>query len=398
MASLKGLTREAVDATLDEFDAIGRRAFLERYRFGEAKGLYLAREGKRYDSKAIVGAAMARVPGRRALEYSDFTGGVASVVRALEKLGYEIVDERPPRNPPWAAEEIILALDVYLTHGLLDDLDAPVIRLSDDLNALDIHPERPDAERWRNPNGAAMKLGNFAHFDPAYPGQGLDAGSRLDRRVWDRLSPYPDLVGRLANQIRAGSRVDLDTLPLAAETDAQVGSPGPAPSTRVTAITAPVEGHHSLGKYEVSPSGEPRFAERLEQPLVESFCQFLVEGGYEHGRVLYSLDGVIYATDLVVRANSVLFEAKYRTGRGSIRMAVGQVKDYDYMQQQAEGNGFAVLALLLGGRPTESALGYLRREGIGAAWPIEDSWAATADLSSLLTGCDWRFGVPGDES
>jgi len=101
VASLKGLTREAVDATLDEFDAIGRRAFLERYHFGEAKGLYLVRDGKRYDSKAIVGAAMARVPGRRALEYSDFTGGVASVVRVLESLGYEVVDERPTRNPPW---------------------------------------------------------------------------------------------------------------------------------------------------------------------------------------------------------------------------------------------------------------------------------------------------------
>lgn len=62
MASLKGFTVEAVDATLAEFDAIGREAFLVKYDFGEAKGLYLVRDGKRYDSKAIVGARSSRAP------------------------------------------------------------------------------------------------------------------------------------------------------------------------------------------------------------------------------------------------------------------------------------------------------------------------------------------------
>ena len=96
MASLRGLTVEAVHATLAEFDAIGREAFLSTYDFGPAKGLYLVRDGKRYDSKAIVGAAIGRLPGRTPLRASEFTGGVASVVRALEKLGYTVVDERPP--------------------------------------------------------------------------------------------------------------------------------------------------------------------------------------------------------------------------------------------------------------------------------------------------------------
>jgi 5-methylcytosine-specific restriction protein A len=221
MASLKGLTVEAVDTTLAEFDAIGRDAFLAKYNFGEAKGLYLVRDGKRYDSKAVVGAAVGRVLGRSALQGPDFTGGVASVVRALEKLGYAVVDERPTRNPRWATEEVILALDLYLTRGLLDDRAAEVIELSAALNALDIHPARPDAERWRNPNGVALKLANFAHVDPGYPGRGMTGGSTLDRRAFQRLKPYPDLVSAsqpTSVRVLASTSTTCRSLPIRAKT------------------------------------------------------------------------------------------------------------------------------------------------------------------------------------
>lgn len=356
MASLRGLTLEAVDATLAEFDAIGRDAFLSKYDFEPAKGLYLVRDGKRYDSKAVVGAAIGRLPGRTPLRASEFTGGVASVVRVLESLGYLVIDERPPRNPRWAVEEIILALDVYLTHGQLDDQDAEVVELSAILNALAIHPERPDAERWRNPNGVALKLANFAHLDPGYAGRGMSSVSALDRLVFERLRPYPDLVGRLAADIRAGVRVDLDSLPIAAERSATRQEAAPAPSTRVTATSIPVEQHHTSGRYEMSQPLSPVLAERLEQPLVRDFCDFLDAGGYPSERVRYTLDGVDYVTDIVVRSVGLLFEAKYHTGRGSIRMAIGQIKDYDFMEAEATQSGFSALAVLLGGRPTESAL------------------------------------------
>lgn len=389
MASLKGLTVEAVNATLAEFDAIGREEFLAKYNFGEAKGLHLVRDGKRYDSKAIVGAAVGRLAGRTALQGPDFTGGLASVVRALENLGYTVIDERPTRNPRWATEEIILALDLYLSHGLLDDKAEEVIDLSGVLNALDIHPERPDADRWRNPNGVALKLANFAHVDPGYPGRGMDRGSALDRRVFDRLKPYPDLVRALASDIRAGARVELGNLPIPAEPSANSDAVRPAPSTRVTATTIPIEQHHRSGKYEVSQPVEPRFAERIEQPLVRSFCDFLEVGGYASERVRYTLDGVEYVTDIVVRSAGLLIEAKYHTGRGPIRMAVGQIKDYDFMEFEANGNGFLSLAVLLGDRPTESALRYLKREGVEAAWSAKDGWAATDKLREQVDRCAW---------
>jgi hypothetical protein len=48
---------DAVVRAVQEFDAVGRRAFLARYRFGEARQYFLSMHGKLYDSKAIIGAA-----------------------------------------------------------------------------------------------------------------------------------------------------------------------------------------------------------------------------------------------------------------------------------------------------------------------------------------------------
>ena len=58
---------------------------------------------------------------------------------------------------------------------LLDDTDPAVVELSHVLNSLEIQSERPDADRFRNPNGVALKLANFAARDPNYDGRGYDA-------------------------------------------------------------------------------------------------------------------------------------------------------------------------------------------------------------------------------
>lgn len=65
--------------------------------------------------------------------------------------------DQPPvatrkRNPSWARDELILALDLYLREGQLDAADPSVIELSAVLNALPIHTDRPDREKFRNPN------------------------------------------------------------------------------------------------------------------------------------------------------------------------------------------------------------------------------------------------------
>jgi 5-methylcytosine-specific restriction protein A len=121
--------------------------------------------------------------------------------------------DQPPvatrkRNPSWARDELILALDLYLREGQLDAADPSVIELSAVLNALPIHTDRPDREKFRNPNGVAMKLANFAALDPGYPGVGLDAGGQGDRDVWDYFSSRPGLLTPLVARLRAGADSD----------------------------------------------------------------------------------------------------------------------------------------------------------------------------------------------
>lgn len=89
--ALSDLTPEAVSAVLEEFDQLGRDAFLRRYGFKPARSYFLIRGGKSYDSKAVVGAAHGKLPGLTALRPADFSGGDAVVGRLLSRLGFEVV-------------------------------------------------------------------------------------------------------------------------------------------------------------------------------------------------------------------------------------------------------------------------------------------------------------------
>jgi putative restriction endonuclease len=83
--------RNAVMAAVTEFKALGRDDFLEKYGFGRARKYCLELDGERFDSKAIVGAALAyQFPGRR-LTARDFRGGEATVARKLRSLGFVVV-------------------------------------------------------------------------------------------------------------------------------------------------------------------------------------------------------------------------------------------------------------------------------------------------------------------
>jgi hypothetical protein len=105
----------------------------------------------------------------------------------------------------WNEDELVLALDLYLRRGLLDDTDPEVIALSRELNAWALQdPDRPGI--FRNPNGVAMKLANFAALDPKYAGRGLSRFGAADRRVWERLANSPAALAARVAGIRAGRR------------------------------------------------------------------------------------------------------------------------------------------------------------------------------------------------
>jgi len=55
--TLSDVTRTGVLAAVDEFDRVGREAFLKATGFGPARAYFLEHDGKLYDSKAVIGYA-----------------------------------------------------------------------------------------------------------------------------------------------------------------------------------------------------------------------------------------------------------------------------------------------------------------------------------------------------
>jgi 5-methylcytosine-specific restriction protein A len=107
-------------------------------------------------------------------------------------------------NPNWTRDELILVLDLYfqLEHGQITSRNPKIIELSDLLNALPIHSKQRKDQKFRNPNGVAMKMSNFLRFDPTYEGRGLESGSKLDQVVWEEYESDQMLLAQVAQSIR----------------------------------------------------------------------------------------------------------------------------------------------------------------------------------------------------
>lgn len=115
------------------------------------------------------------------------------------------------KNPPWTRDELILALDLYFRHhpNQISNSHAEVKKLSEILNALPIHRNRPDAAKFRNENGVYTKLCNFLRFDPDYPGKGLTHGNSQEKAVWEEFANDQGRLKQVASAIR--QRVDVKT-------------------------------------------------------------------------------------------------------------------------------------------------------------------------------------------
>ncbi|HMK18417.1 MAG TPA: HNH endonuclease [Chitinophagaceae bacterium] len=108
------------------------------------------------------------------------------------------------RNPKWHRDEIILALDLYFSkdRGSIDSGNPKIIEVSKVLNQLPIFHDRPDKEKFRNPNGVTLKLSNFKHFDPDHKGVGMSGGSKLDEIVFNEFYNDREKLRAIATEIR----------------------------------------------------------------------------------------------------------------------------------------------------------------------------------------------------
>ena len=102
---LTDVTDEGINRAMDECDELGREVFLKRHGFGRSRGYFVIRDGRRYDSKAIVGVAHGYDhPNLGPLESRRFSGGNLTVARHLEFLGFEVERPPPPSYPSRAKE------------------------------------------------------------------------------------------------------------------------------------------------------------------------------------------------------------------------------------------------------------------------------------------------------
>jgi 5-methylcytosine-specific restriction protein A len=114
------------------------------------------------------------------------------------------------RNPPWVIDELLLALDVYVRvpDARQSKSHPEVVALSQALRSLPLPLERPDPQRFRNVNGAFLKLQNFKSIDPEYTADGRVGMRRgvsdREQQIWDRYANRHDELRALAQHIRDG--------------------------------------------------------------------------------------------------------------------------------------------------------------------------------------------------
>jgi predicted HNH restriction endonuclease len=114
------------------------------------------------------------------------------------------------KNPTWSRDELILAMSAYMElrgHLPSGPADPSVVALSRQLNELEKPADVADLGRFRNPNGAYMKLMNFRSFDPDYTSQGksgLSNTGKLDKQIWDEFFERPVELGREVQRIGSG--------------------------------------------------------------------------------------------------------------------------------------------------------------------------------------------------
>ncbi|MBB5829790.1 HNH endonuclease [Micromonospora carbonacea] len=206
--TLADVTRASVLAAVEEFDRLGRDAFLKSTGFGRSRAYYLDYQGSLYDSKAIIGYAHGVSTGT-AWGPANFSGGDKTVAQRLEALGF-MVAFLP--NPDWTRDEIILACDLVLTNGWrqLDANDERVRALSELLQSPAIHRGRRNPD-FRNPAGVALKTYNIVADS--------SNGNQLDKLVRQEFQDQPTEMQALAARIRELLREEAEAEPVSNDPD-----------------------------------------------------------------------------------------------------------------------------------------------------------------------------------
>ncbi|MGC5805740.1 DUF3883 domain-containing protein [Ralstonia pseudosolanacearum] len=115
---------DSIKLALEEFDQLGRTAFLEKYGFGRSRD-YMVRDvstGNLYDSRAIIGAAYGyEFRDEGPLTASDLPSDEAVAERMLAGLGFEVVRV----GQDWSKEEVEVTVHDYFQMLTLESAQRP---------------------------------------------------------------------------------------------------------------------------------------------------------------------------------------------------------------------------------------------------------------------------------
>ena len=190
----------AVQAALDEFVRLGRMAFLARYGFGKSRDFMVrdAKSGQLCDSKAILGAAFGhQFPEEGPLQAANFSGGEATVVPKLQRLGFEVVRI----GEDWSAAEVQATVASYFD---MLGLEAAQQRYTKaEFNALlrqKLQGRSKGAVELKFQNISAVLHGLELLFISGYKPR-ANAQLLLRQAVQQFVLDHPDIVGHVVDAL-----------------------------------------------------------------------------------------------------------------------------------------------------------------------------------------------------
>jgi hypothetical protein len=130
----------------------------------------------------------------------------------------------------------------------------------------------------------------------------------------------------------------------------------------------PIE-RHLTERMMIEPNREPYEAERREQRLVTEFEAYLLGQGHDVCRLQLRPDGepAPLFCDLFDRTTNTLVEAKGSVARPAIRMAIGQLADYERLVKPTPKK-----LILVPQEPRPDLLNLITSQGIAVAWPGDE--------------------------
>jgi hypothetical protein len=377
------VTVQHVLAAIAECDRMGQAAFLRHYRFGDALKYVLLHGGREYDSKAVVGVAHRHATGT-ALTAADFSGGRATVVSHLQKLGFT-VEERQ------AGQQLILDPEA-VTSGFAQEPRHWLLQCNP--KRWDVwswwEEEQSDLDRWTvskhlkdmrpgdnfvlwigGPGAGVYALGRLASgpyltgdFDdnwitaPHGPMHVVDLRSELylfDAPITKTtLAATPEFAHSLIIRMPGYG----NPIPLTSEQWQVISSAsGRGGRSKRPAQSEVIVTSRPLGivledtaTHTAARNGVIKFP---EAKLVKAYDAFL-------GRDLRCLSARLPSGELLVcdaydEQEDLIIEAKASSSRPDVRMAIGQLLDYQrHMRPQSS------LAVLLPEEPTSNLADLLR--------------------------------------